>query len=214
MNIVRIDQNKPDENIIASAAAYLNQEKVIVHPTETVYGLAGLYDSQKAIEKIVAAKSRAISQPFSIMVDSVKQMVAISGQKSEWLYRLLDKLFPAPLTVLLPRLLQIKPEFWNHFPLLGFRYPDHPLSIHLLRQTIKPIVSTSANISGKGAVTTLSELSTSFLSRFPLVLDGGKTLLKRPSTVIRIDVNKRTASLVRAGAIPWDILEKNIAEVI
>ncbi len=212
MNVIRIDQNNPDPGIIASAVKYLLDEEVIVHPTETVYGLAGLFCSRKAIEKIIEAKSRSASQPFSIMVNDTREMLSISGQKADWLQRMLERIFPAPVTVLLPRLRKIKPDFWNQFPLLGFRYPNHPLSNRLLDGTGRPIVSTSANLSGQPAVNIPDDLPSSFLSAFPLVLDGGETPEKKPSTIIRIDVKKKTAQLIRSGAVPWALLEKHIAE--
>lgn len=203
MIILSIDQTKIDHEILSTAIEFLSKEEVIIHPTETVYGIAGRYNSERALLKINAIKSRQEVQPFSIMVDAVDQMLDLSGQESHWLHQLLIRLFPNPLTVLLPCRKNLGIKYWDQFPLIGFRCPDHLWSRALLQHNGIPLITTSANFSGNPPAGTITEISSDLLAEVALVLDGGVTRYQLPSTIIKIDEKKRKVELIRSGAMPW-----------
>jgi L-threonylcarbamoyladenylate synthase len=208
MKILPIDQKKIDQDILSFAVKFLRNEEVIIHPTETVYGIAGRYNSERALLKIIDIKSRQTTQPFSIMVDAVDQILNLSGQESPWLHQLLTRLFPNPLTVLLPRKKKLGVPYWDQFPMIGFRCPDHPWSRALIQHDRIPLITTSANISGNQPASTIAEISSDLLSEVSLVLDGGVTLHRLPSTIIKIDEERKKVELIRSGATPWKNLQK------
>lgn len=208
MNLIPIDQKKIDEQILLTVAKLLQQEQVIIHPTETVYGIAGRFDSDKVIEKVRQIKGRSAEQPLSVMVASVEQMLELSGQESLWLRKRLSRLFPNPLTVLLTRKKILQTDFWNRYLLIGFRCPDHLWCQALLQKTGCPLITTSANLTGNAPARKVKHIPSSLLSKVAVVLDGGETYFHIPSTIIKIDETKKTVDLIRAGAMPWEHIQK------
>ncbi len=94
MKIIKVNQNRPDLRVIERATRELRKENIIIHPTETVYGFAALYSSEKALTRVAEIKLRDREQPFSIMVSEVNNMLEITGQKSKRLEKILKSLFP------------------------------------------------------------------------------------------------------------------------
>jgi len=212
MRIETINQNNPDQQLLNTAAELLKNGKVIIHPTETVYGLAGDFLSESALQEIVRLKSRHVAQPFSIMVNCLDQILDLMGKLPEWIEHFLNIIFPDAITVLLPRRLDLSLEYWNQFPLIGFRFPNHKISNSLVSLTKKPMVTTSANLSGEPPPIEISKINTELISQVPLILDGGITKKKVPSTIIRIDEKNKKVFLVRSGAVDWKIIEKSFGE--
>lgn len=210
MNLIPIDQKKIDERILLTVVELLQQEEIIVHPTETVYGIAGRFDSDKVIERVRQIKGRSAEQPLSIMVESVDQMLQLSGQESLWLHKLLTRLFPNPVTVLLYRQKKLTIDFWNRYPLIGFRCPAHLWSQALIQKCGCPLITTSANFTGEAAARELKQIPASLLSKVSAVLDGGKTHFRMPSTIIKIDETEKNVDLIRPGALPWERIQKMI----
>lgn len=206
----RIDGEHPDPHILRKAVERLNRPGVILHATETVYGLAARWDNEAALQKVSHIKRRPPEQPYSIMIDDSEAALALSGWNSRELRRLLEALFPAPLTLLLPRKRPLEPGFWNQFPEIGFRMPDHTLSRELVRQAGAPLITTSANLSGETPPASMEEVNREILSDVDCALDSGACPLKTPSTVVKVDLENRTYAIVRPGAFP----EQNLEEII
>jgi len=210
--IIKINVDQPEEELVKRAAGILSSDGVIVHPTETVYGLAALYSSEKALLKTVAIKGRPPAQPFSIMVNNTQQILNISGVLEVWVENFLKKLFPAAVTVLLPRLRDLPTAFWNQFPFLGFRYPRHALSNRLIETVGSPLITTSANLSGEPPVHRFEDLSPVLVEKADLILNGGETAEKIPSTIIKIRVVEKRLELIRKGAFDWKKIQNLFAE--
>lgn len=210
--IVRINPDQPDEDVLRRAARILSAGGILIHPTETVYGLAALYSREDALMKTVAIKGRSPAQPFSIMVNSVRQILEISGVGETWVEAFLQELFPAAVTVLIPRLRELSINFWNQFPFLGFRYPQHILSTRLVEVVGEPLITTSANLSGEPPVHRFADLSPVLLKKADLALDGGETAEKIPSTIIKIRVAEKRIEQVREGALDWEKIQNLFAK--
>jgi L-threonylcarbamoyladenylate synthase len=210
MKIIPIDQEQVDQQILMTAVKFLREDNLIIHPTETVYGIAGQYNGERVLQEISIIKSRRDDQPFSIMVESVEQMLDLSGQESYWLQQLLSGIFPNPLTVLITRRKDLGVRYWDQFPLIGFRCPDHLWSRSLIRHTRIPLITTSANLSGNPPASTVAEISPELMSQVSLVLDGGITRFRLPSTIIKIDEKNKNVELIRAGAMSWQKIQNLI----
>ena len=85
MQVLKIDPIEPEIQSLQIAADLLKKNQVIIHPTETVYGLAGNYSSDRVIQKVMEIKGRKTTQPFSILVDNVTTILELSGNDDEWL---------------------------------------------------------------------------------------------------------------------------------
>ena len=140
-------------------ADILRSGEVVATPTDTIYGLAALANTTKAVRKIYDIKGRNQSKPISICVSNVKEVglwgnVTISET-------LLEHLLPGPVTLCFKRSENLNPELNPDSPIVGIRIPDHPFIREVCRLTQSPLALTSANISqGKStlAVEEFSEL--------------------------------------------------------
>jgi len=205
----------PDPKIMESAVQALITEDIIIHPTETVYGIAGLFNRMKAIHKILEVKNRNYSQPFSIMVDDISQILDISGIiTTEWLEKVLQRLLPGPITVILPRSKSTGIAYWDQFAELGFRLPNHKLSRTLVKMTGSPIISTSANFSGEPPANAVESLSKNLMRRVSVILDGGTTVEKIPSTVVFLRLDSRKIELLRQGSISLQDIQAKVNDLI
>lgn len=211
--VIRIDTDSPDPLLVESVVACLEEGNVVIHPTETVYGFAGYIFEEIALQKIIRLKSRKISQPFSIMVNSTEEMISLSGQYNTKLNMFLDQLFPAAVTILLPRKKKLALEYWNQFPYLGFRFPKHRLCNMMLKLSTQPLITTSANLTGDTAPIEFIEIFKDILNHVPLIIDGGITYYKMASTVIRFDEKAEKLKLVREGAVPWSEIQKRFESI-
>ena len=204
MKILKIDNIFPEIQKLQEAANLLKQNKVIIHPTETVYGLAGNYANDQVIENIQEIKGRGSNQPFSILVNNIDTIFEISGNKSDWLTNFLSQVLPDAITVLVPRKKKLANSFWHQFSYLGFRYPDHLISTSLVNLSGTPLITTSANLTGEKPPASLNDINRSLLKRVNLVFDSGETLYKKPSTIIKVVGNKPGIKLIREGAISFE----------
>jgi L-threonylcarbamoyladenylate synthase len=211
MQILQINQDNPESQILALTSQVLLNGEVIIHPTETVYGLASVFQRTTAIKKILNIKRRPYNHPMSIMVSDIDQILEISGvTDSDWLREMLRRLLPAPLTVLLPRKKYLDSDYWDQYPNLGFRFPDHVLSRRLLEKTGEPLITTSANLSGEPAPLSVQELPPDLKQKVSIILDGGQTKEKTSSTIVEIDLVSRDIKKVRKGALSWQEIVKRI----
>ena len=211
MQVLKIDPIEPEIQSLQIAADLLKKNQVIIHPTETVYGLAGNYSSDRVIQKVMEIKGRKTSQSFSILVDNVTTILELSGNDDEWLEGFLTQILPDAVTVLVPRRRKLKFSFWNQFSHLGFRFPQHSISTSLVKLSGTPLITTSANLSGEKSPPSINEISREILDCVSLVLDAGETIYKIPSTIIKISDKEPDIELIREGAVAFEKI-KNCLE--
>jgi L-threonylcarbamoyladenylate synthase len=201
MNYLKINADHPEPEKLQDAVRYLKNSGVVAHGTETVYGLTAQWNDWEAIQKLSHIKRRSLKQPYSVMVDAVDDILHLSGWNSPLLQKLLEQVFPGPITILLPRKRHFQLEYWNQFQDIGFRLPDHRLSRELVRETGIPLLTTSANLSGEPSPASAQEISEEITNSVDLVVDSGVCPFKVASTIISIDVDKRDFKIIRAGAV-------------
>lgn len=157
--------------------------KVVVCPTDTVYGLVCDVTNKKAIGKLFKIKKRPKNKPIPIFVKDLKmakKLACINKKQEEFL----KKVWPGKVTVVLKRK--------GGKGTIGLRIPRHQWLLDLVKQLNRPLTGTSANISGKPASTKIKEVLKQFtLSRVEgpdLVIDAGNLPGSKPSKVIDLTV--------------------------
>jgi len=167
-------------------------DALVIYPTDTLYGLGCNALSARAVEKIYRAKRREGRKPLSIIVADHSMLLEYCDVSSAQ-ERILHSLFPGPYTFILPlrKRLPVSDSLS-----VGIRVPEHLFMRQVSRELGLPIVSTSANISGKKEAAAVSELSASILKAADLVIDGGRCQYAKGSTVIDLIGMK----MVRVGA--------------
>ena len=211
--LVPINVNNIDEEKIKKASDVLRNGGVIIHPTETLYGFAAVWNNENALKRIAQLKMRDIIKPFSILVNQINQILNIAGWSSDKLENLLHVIFPNPVTILLPRKKELPLHFWNQFAEIGFRFPDFRICDKLVEFAGQPLITTSANIANDPPPKTSIEVSESLINDVDLFLDGGDCPFQIPSTVMRFDPETLKIETIREGAFPHQKFEKIIRTV-
>ena len=179
--------------------------KTICYPTETLYGLGCVIDNDEAIGKLYKIKSREKEKRFSILfkdLNMVEEFCDLNTTERD----LIDNFMPGPLSILL----KTKNNNSIRGSLVGLnnkincRVSSHPFVMRLFEFLDVPIISTSANISGKENIFSFKTIYNTFHNLVDIIIDGGDIEESAGSTII--EINKDDMKLIREG----DIKEKEI----
>ena len=171
----------------------LNTSKVILAPTETVYGLLCNYDDSAAANKIYELKKRPKSKLLAAFLPSTglaeKYVDAPIPAKAR---ALADKFCPGPITIVIPD---------GKNSTFGFRIPNHPFILALLEKFGGAIGSTSANLSGTPAALNIKDALATLNGTPDVIIDGGVIPQDSlPSTVVMVNADN-TFKILRPGPV-------------
>lgn len=184
-------------NELELAAKILNSENIVGIPTETVYGLAGKIDSNKAIAKIFQLKERPFFDPLIIHVSSIEQAKSVSSKWDPISELLAKNFWPGSLTLIMPKADTVDPMITSGLDTVGIRIPDHPLTLKLIEILGVPLAAPSANKFKKTSPTKVEHVRSAFKDLF--VLDGGECQVGIESTIVQ--VTKDEVKILRPGMI-------------
>jgi len=183
MKIVGID----DPDVVNKCIKVLQSGGVVMHPTETCYGLAVDISNEEALKKLYRIKGRDSVKPVSILVDSLGMGEEL-GIFSEKALELAHMYWPGPLSIVVPRK-RVLPEALNPGQdFVSIRHSSHDFSTKMVEEFGGAITTTSANLAGMPALYTceVDELG-DLGEEIDLVVDGGVILQNQPSTVVKVD---------------------------
>ena len=189
MNYLSWSAEKNSAAIVKQAVTALKKGRVLVLPTDTIYGFSCLADREAAIKKIYHLKNRSVAKPLIILVSGLemaKRFVYISASQAEHLRRAWLK-GSRPTTFILRSRGVLPPLLSAFSPTLAVRLPKSKFLIRILKELKKPLVSTSLNLSGQEDIFNLSDLELYWphKSRQPdLIIDAGPLPRRRPSRLI------------------------------
>jgi len=178
------------EDIIEQAVKILKNGGIIAYPTDTIFVIGCDALNRKAVKKIFKLKKRDYSKPLSIAcssIDMAKDYVKIDLNFEQKLM----KIFPGPITLILPKKETIPDLITAESTSVGIRVPSYDLIRKIIKNFGRPIITTSANLSGQINVENLDMLP----YRVDFIVPG-QCKLNQPSTII--DMTKR--KIVRKGA--------------
>lgn len=191
-------------NDLEKAISVLKSGGVILHPTETCYGLACDVFSEKAVEKIYKLKGRDFGKPLAILVSDI-EMAKEYGVFGVSALNLAEKYWPGALSIVVPRTEKLPAFFNKDEKFVSMRVSSDKFSTELVKVLGRPIVTTSANLAGEEA---MYEVDFSGFERrgvrglISLVVDGGKIPLNKPSTVVKVD--GESVTILRQGDVIVD----------
>ena len=149
--------NNLQGDAIAAAIDVLNEERVIAYPTEAVFGVGCDPDSETAVMRLLELKQRPVDKGLILIAATDAQRETIF---SRW---------PGPVTFVFPAPATTPRWLTGRFDSLAVRVTDHPLVVALCQAYGKPLVSTSANLSGLPPCRTVDEVRAQFGAAFPVV---------------------------------------------
>lgn len=215
----------PTPQTIATAAEAIKRNAVIGMPTETVYGLAGNAFSLEALTQIFQTKERPTFDPLIVHVcldnptpslSELEQLHLVDGNALNTLARkradvLIQKFWPGPLTLVLPKAPQVPDLVTSGLPSVAIRMPRHPVAQALIRECKTPLAAPSANRFGRISPTTASAVFNELGDRIELILDGGPCEVGVESTVIQLGTQGEV-TLLRPGGISIQQLQEILLE--
>jgi L-threonylcarbamoyladenylate synthase len=171
---------------------------LVVHPTDTIYGLAADPHQEAAVTRVYEVKARPRDLALSMALADVADLFRY-GVRTPLAERFCAKNLPGPYTVVLRATEEAPKSLVSKGGLIGLRIPDHPIP-RLLVKTCGPITSTSANRHGQPSPATCEEAKAQLGERVDVYVDAGPTPLGQESTVV--DLSGPKAKILRPGAIP------------
>jgi L-threonylcarbamoyladenylate synthase len=163
--------------------------KTILYPTDTIWGLGCDATNEEAVQKIIALKNRPAENSFIILVDSFQMVERYIPEFHEVCYELGDYA-DKPLTIIYPNARNLAPSVVAKDGSVGIRITKDPLCIKLIKGTRKPLLSTSANLSGKPFPQTFSEISDQLKKGVDGIIEERTTeKMTLPSQIIKVDVD-------------------------
>ena len=203
--VLPINPLAPDPDVLERAGAVLRAGGLVAYPTETVYGLAASAFVVDSVIRVFDAKQRPFSQALPVQIADVSEVETLARSVSPSARRLLADFFPGPLTLVFWRQPSVSLTVTGGTNTIGLRMPDHAVSLGVLRAFGAPLVCPSANLTGRRAPMSARDVLEDLDGAIDLVLDGGETADRTPSTVL--DLTTDPARLLREGKITRAELE-------
>lgn len=189
---------RPTDADLEAAADAAREGRLVVYPTETVYGLGALATDADAVERVFAAKRRPREKPVSLAVPRVEDVGAYADPTDRE-RAFCEAFLPGPVTVLLERTAAVPDALVAGRDRVGVRVPDHEVALALLDR-VAPLTATSANVSGRGSARTVDAVDPEVRDAAAAILDGGETP-GGGSTVVNVATGEIVRRGARAGAV-------------
>ncbi len=186
------------EDVAEECAKALSRPgSVALVPTETVYGLVCGWDDAAARDRIYQLKHRADGKPLAAFMPDVATAFKHLGGMPGNAMKAAEAFCPGPITIVVPD---------GKGSTFGFRIPDHPFVLALLRSFGGALASTSANLSGKPATLSVPDALGSLDGEPEMAIDGGAIdESSKASTVVQF--TEDSWSILRPGPISREQLE-------
>lgn len=196
---------------IDRAIEFLKKGTPVAFPTETVYGLGAQIVNEEAIGQIFAIKGRPADNPLIVHVASIEQAIPLCQNLPELFFRLSEKFWPGPLTLVVPKASQISFLVSGGLNSIAIRMPSNKIARDLIN-AVGPIAAPSANLSGKPSPTRASDVLEDLDGKIPLIIDGGECSFGIESTVLSL--LETQPMLLRPGSISKEEIENFLGQKI
>ncbi len=201
-----------DPQCAAAAAALIKQGQLVALPTETVYGLGADGLNPDAVAKIFEAKGRPQDNPLILHIAQPEDLDTLCHHIPDSAYRLAEKFWPGPLTMVLPAKDIVPKCTTAGLPTVAVRCPDCEITRRIIALSGVPVAAPSANISGKPSTTTAQHVFNDHQGKIPLIVDGGACRVGVESTIV--DLTEDTPRLLRPGGVTPEQLKAVLGELV
>jgi L-threonylcarbamoyladenylate synthase len=201
------------QDALRDATALLRDGDIVALPTETVYGLAADALNPDAVARVFAAKERPAFDPLIVHIASrgdLKTVAIVPDDIAETVNQLTATFWPGPLTLILPKHIDVPDLVTSGLPTVAVRQSAHPVFRAINKELGKPIAAPSANRFGRISPTSASAVMKELDGRIPLIVDAGACSEGVESTIISIEPRegkKPVFHLHRAGPITKEQLQ-------
>ena len=209
--IFKINQKRPERNLIEKAAKIIKKGGLVAFPTETVYGLGANAFNKKAIRKIFKVKRRPMDNPIIIHIADFIDLKKMAKRVPREAKILAKKFWPGPLTLVIFKKKIVPDEVTAGAKTVAIRMPKNKIALELIEKSRVPIAAPSANLAGRPSPTTAQHVFEDLGDKIDLILDGGKTKIGVESTVLDLTVNPPL--ILRPGGLNLENLKQVLKDI-
>lgn len=175
---------------VAKALKIIQDGGIILYPTDTIWGIGCDATNTEAIQKIYRLKQRDEAKSMIILLDTENKLESYISNPNPLAYELIEYA-EHPLTLVMPGAKNISSSLLGSDGSIGIRIPKHPFCQQLIQRMRKPLVSTSANISGSPSPQYFLQIEGEIINGVDYVVDMDRDdmEIKTPSTVMRLAQN-------------------------
>ena len=208
MKIIKCDYSQQwdmqCDDAVATAAEDIAAGKLVVYPTETVYGIGADIYNEAAVKNLYISKKRPFDMPLSVAVSdkAMLEKVAVINENAD---KLIKAFMPGPITIIVKKQPNVPDIVTSSSQKVGVRIPDNRFALELARRT-GPIVATSANLHSHPDAVDVNAAITDFGDAVDTYIDSGACTLGKPSTIVWL--MDKQVEIIRQGAIPADKIKE------
>jgi len=180
------------ENEIAKAVEILRKGKVLLYPTDTVWGIGCDATASKAVQKVYKIKGRSKEKSAIILLDNADKLEYYVKEVPSIAYDLI-RLAPGPLTIIFEGGKNLAKNVLAKDGTIAIRVVKGDFCVEMLHRFGKPVVSSSANLSGEPTPLIFDDISETIKSNVDYVVNIHRDRLRavKASTIIKLEVNNR-----------------------
>lgn len=199
-------KNSNEYEKIKLAAESIKQGKLVLFPTETVYGIGANALDEKAVEDIFIAKGRAQDNPLIVHIANIEMLDSLVQNVGEVEQKLMKTFWPGPFTIVLEKKPIIPNVITGGLNTVAIRMPSNEIARKLIEYSNLPIAAPSANVSGKPSGTLVEDIIDELDGKVDYIIDSGKVDIGVESTVVR--VVDGIVHILRPGKITPEDIQK------
>jgi L-threonylcarbamoyladenylate synthase len=183
---------------IASAISALKGGRLVVMPTDTVYGICADAFDGTAVAALLAAKGRGRDMPVGVLVGSWHTIDGLVYSVPHSARELIEAFWPGALSLVVRQAPSLQWDLGDAHGTVMLRMPLHPIAIELLRE-VGPMAVSSANISGRAAAVTAADAHEQLADLVEVYLEGGPSAQQAASTIV--DLTGAQPKILREGPV-------------
>lgn len=203
---IYLKEEQIDETKIEEIANAIKEGKLIIFPTDTVYGIGTNAYNEEACKKIYEIKGRPSCKPLIILISDISMIEDLVENISPTEQKIIEKFWPGPLTMkfkkrkgILPDIISAGDEY------VRIRLIKNGLIYKIIEKAEVPVVAPSANISGHPTGIKINNIIKELGGKVDYILDCGDYKSDEPSTIVQVEDEK--VVVIREGKIKREELE-------
>ncbi|MAF55687.1 MAG: threonylcarbamoyl-AMP synthase [Deltaproteobacteria bacterium] len=200
--LLSINPVNPQPRRIQQVVDVLQNDGIIIYPTDTVYGLGCSIFSKKAIKRLYQIKKVNQKKPLTFICSNQTEVQEYTQGIPTDVFKLLRRKLPGPYTFVFKASKIVPKMMLTPRSTVGLRWPDHPIANEIVSAFGHPILSSSLRISEGELYEDPQELHEKYKKQVDLIVDGG-TIFAENSTIIDFSHGTAEISRMGKGSVEW-----------
>lgn len=197
------------------ARGAIGRGRLVVIPTDTVYGVAADAFNASAVQSLLDAKGRGRQSPPPVLIGGTETLGALAETVTPEMTKLAEAFWPGGLTIVVPARATLTWDLGDTNDTVAVRMPDNSIALELLRET-GPLAVSSANRTGEPAALTAAEAEAQLGESIDFYLDGGSASDSRSGSTI-VDCTPtligKPVAILRDGVISRDAIRAIVGDI-